>query len=283
MNRNVAGLDTEVFARTASIFSTKRATLAPETVKVVAHEIVYRLAKSPMPLEGLDVPPISAESLAEFCDALILLDPGKALRFIEDRRAEGMSLPGVYLGYISGGARHLGERWDRDELSFVQVTTGTGHLYALMRALRDEISFAKRKFDDRRVALFATVPGEDHGIGITVAADLFRQAGWEIDLETGTDHDDLVAHVKQTHPHIIGLSLSSEQRLGALVRLVVATRLLVPDAIIGVAPSSSVDANRLKKLVDIDLVFSDAQSAFRELDRLVRLHSAQLPKLSNIV
>lgn len=92
--------------------------------------------------------------LATFCDALILPDPDTALRFIEDRRAEGMTLTGVYLGYISGGARCLGERWERDELSFLQVTCGSGHLYALMRALRSEISLAHRKFDGRRVALF---------------------------------------------------------------------------------------------------------------------------------
>lgn len=208
-----------------------------------------------------------------FCDALILSDPRTALRFVEDRRAEGMSVAGVYIGYISGGARCLGERWDRDELSFLQVTCGTGHLYALMRALRSENSMGQSKFDNRRVALFATVPGEDHGIGITIAADLFRQAGWEIDLETSTEHDELVAHVDLTRPHVIGLSLSTEERLGALVRLVVALRLVVPDAIIGVAPSSSVDAERLRALVDIDLVFSDAPSAFRELDRLIRLRS----------
>lgn len=182
-----------------------------------------------------------------------------------------MSLPGVYLGYTAAGARRLGERWDRDELCFLQVICGTGHLYALMRALRSEISFAHCKFDNRRVALFATVPGEDHGIGITVAADLFREAGWEIDLETGTEHDELVSHMERTHPHIIGLSLSTEQRLDALVGLVVAVCLLVPDAIIGVAPSSSVDSELLHDLADIDLVFSDAPSAFRELGRLIGL------------
>lgn len=271
MTRNLAVLNNEVFARTTSIFSTKRATLAPDAVEAVANDIVRRLSHYTMQVPEFDVPQINEESLAAFCDALILTDPNSALRFIEDRRADGLSLPGVYLGYISGGARCLGERWERDELSFLQVTCGTGHLYALMRALRSEISFGHRRFDSRRVALFATVPGEDHGIGITVAADLFREAGWEIDLETGTDHDELIAHVEETHPHVIGLSLSTEERLAALVRLVVAIRLVVPGAIIGVAPSSSVDAKRLHDLVDIDLVFSDAPSAFRELDRLIRL------------
>lgn len=273
MKRNLASLDIDVFARTASIFSAKRATLAPEAVEVVAGDIVRRLAQSTTGTPNFDVPPIPEESLDAFCDALILPDPDAALHFIEDRRAEGISLPGVYLGYISGGARCLGERWERDELSFLQVTCGTGHLYALMRALRSEISFASRKFDNRRVALFATVPGEEHGVGITVAADLFREAGWEIDLETGTEHDELVAHVEKTRPHIIGLSLSTKHRLDALVRLVVALRLVVPGAIVGVAASASVDAEHLRDLVDIDLVFSDAPSAFRELDRLMRLRA----------
>jgi MerR family transcriptional regulator, light-induced transcriptional regulator len=273
MKTQLAVRDAEVFARTASIFSTKRATLAPEAVEAVASEIVRRLAQSAKQVPDFDVPQISEESVSAFCDALIMPDPDAALRFIEDRRAEGLSRQGVYLGYITGGARCLGVRWERDQLSFLQVTCGTGHLYALMRALRSEISFAHRKFDSRRVALFATVPGEDHGIGITVAADMFREMGWEIDLETGTDHDELIAHVEQTLPQIIGISLSTEHRLPALVRLVVAMRLVIPNAVIGVAPGSSVDAQRLHNLVDIDLIFADAPSACRELDRLIRLRA----------
>ena len=53
--------------------------------------------------------------------------------------------------------------------------------------------------------------------------------------------------------------------------LVVAMRLVVPEAIIGVAPSATVDAKRLRTLADIDLIFTDAPSAYRELDRLIRL------------
>lgn len=273
MEDRQGAFDTEVFARTTTIFAAKRAVLAPEAVEAVASDIVRRLAQPRLPEPIFDVPEIDKDSISAFCDALIQIEPHAALRFIEDRRAEGMTRKGVYLGYITGGARCLGERWERDQLSFLQVTQGTGHLYALMRALRSELPFMHRKFDRRRVALFATVPGEDHGIGITVAADLFREAGWEIDLETGTDHDELVARVEDTEPHIIGLSLSTEHRLAALVRLVVAMRLVVPDAIIGVAPSSSVDAKRLQELADIDLVFTDAPSAQRELDRLMRLRA----------
>ena len=276
MKRGLDLLDTEVFARSTSIFSIKRSVLAPEAVQALAGDIVRRLAQSAARFPDFDIPPLGDEAMAAFCDTLIQPDPDAALRFIQDRRSEGTTRPGVYLGYISGGARCLGQRWERDELSFLQVTCGTGHLYALMRALRSEIPVARRKFDSLRVALFATVPGEDHGIGITVAADLFRQEGWEIGLETGTDHEGLIAHIEHTQPHIIGLSLSTEQRLDALVRLVVAIRLVLPDAIIGVAPSTSVDATRLRDLVDIDLVFSDAATSFQELERILRLRTVHI-------
>ena len=198
-------------------------------------------------------------------------EPDAALRFIEDRRAEGVTRYDIYLGYIGAAARCLGERWDEDRLSFFEVTTGTGHLYALMRALRAEQPSSLSSFDTRRCALFTTVPGEDHGLGITVAADLFREAGWEIDLQTDTDYDGLIAHIECTEPHIIGLSLSSAGRLDALVRLVVAMRIVMPNAIIGVAPGRGLDAEMVRDLVDIDLVFEDAPSAFDELERLIRL------------
>jgi len=266
-----ASFDTELVARTASLFAEKRSTFPPGAVEALAKDIVHRLARMAPRSPAIDPQPVSEDSIAAFCDALVQPQPHPALRFIENRRAEGVTRETVYLGYIPGAARCLGERWDADLVSFFQVTYGTGHLYALMRALRAEDPHAGLSPDHRRCALFATVPGEQHGLGVTVAAELFEDAGWDIDLRIGDAHDDLVAHVEHTRPHVIGLSLSTEQRLEALVRLVVALRIAVPRAIIGVAPGGHLDVRRITGLVDIDLVFSDARSARRELDRLVRL------------
>jgi len=271
MGKPQASFDAEIYARTASLFASKRSVLAPDAVESLASDIVRRLARGGSRGAAMDGVGLGDASVETFCDALIEPGATAALRFIEARRAEGVTRQGVYLGYIVEAARCLGRRWDEDRVSFMEVTIGTGHLYALMRALRVEADAGRPAFDGRRCALFATVPGETHGIGITVAADLFREAGWEIDLRTGVDHDALVAHVEATEPHIVGLSLSTELRLDALVRLVVALRLVVPHAIIGVAPSACVDAARLHERVDIDCVFGDATSACAELERLVRL------------
>lgn len=267
MSKLGVAFDAETFTRTASKFAVKRDALARDEIEALASDVVRRLVSA-----ARRAPPgkdISDDSVNAFCDALVQPGPEAALRFIEDRRDEGLTRQGVYLGYIGAAARCLGEQWDEGRLSFFQVTTGTGHLYALMRSLRAEQS-PTGVFDTRRYALFATVPGEDHGIGITVAADLFRDAGWEIDLQIGAAFDELIASVAQTEPQIIGLSLSTERHMKTLVQLVVAMRIECPRAIIGVAAGAGLDATKVRQIADIDLLFDDAHSARVELDRLVQ-------------
>jgi methanogenic corrinoid protein MtbC1 len=266
-------IDSEAFVRTASLFVAKRKTLGPAAVEALAYDIVARVARSARFFPRYDDVVVCEASLSDFCDALVNPAPDAALQFIEQLRSEGTTREEIYLGYIAAAARELGERWTRDRVSFMQVTVGTGHLYALMRAIRADPLTTRPSSDTRRSALFATVPGEQHGIGITIAAHLFREAGWEIDLQISTDHDCLVARTESTCPAVIGLSLSTEQQLEGLVRLVVAMRIVQPHAIIGVAPGSSLDKNTITGLADIDMVFEDARAALRDLDRLIRLRS----------
>jgi len=264
-------IDPQVFVRTASLFATKREVLPADAVRRLANDIVRRLAQSAEKVPAEEVPPVDPEIISAFCDTLIGSDPAAALAFIDARRAEGLTRHGVYAGYIGAAARELGDRWDEDQVSIIDVTVGTGRLYALMRAIRAEGSFGRPEPDARRKALFATVPGEDHGLGITMAADMFREAGWQIDLQTETDHDNLLTHIETTSPGVIGLSLSTEHRLEQLMRLVVAIRIAMPESILGVAPGASLDAGRLTRLVDIDLIFTDVASARTDLDNKLGL------------
>lgn len=264
-------LDPEVFLRAATRFAARRGMVDRSAVEALASDIVAGLAGTATRATGFEDPVIDEDSLASFCDALVQPDPDAALAFVAGLRAAGMTRHGVYLGYVGAAARRLGEGWDTGRLSFAQVTIGTGHLYALMRALRAEGPAAGTAYDARRHALFATVPGETHGIGITMAADLFSEAGWEIDLQIGKDHDTLVARVTGARPQIVGLSLSTDRRLDDLIRLVVALRMAVPRAIVGVAPGSALCDRTITDLADVDLLFRDAAEACADLDRLIRL------------
>jgi methanogenic corrinoid protein MtbC1 len=266
-------IDTDTFVRTASRFALKRDAFAPDAVEMLASDIVRRLSRAAARAPRFEDPVVSEDSIAAFCAALVQPEPAPALDFIRRQRDAGLTRQGVYLGFVGAAARRLGEGWDAGDLSFAEVTIGTGHLYALMRALRAEGPPAGLAFDARRHALFATVPGETHGIGITMAADLFREAGWEIDLQVGRCHDGLLARVEGEQPDIVGLSLSTDHRLADLVRLVVGLRLVVPHAIVGVAPGADLDDDQITEIVDIDLLFHDARTACADLDRLIRVRS----------
>lgn len=269
MTGQAAALDVEIFARTALRFAAKRRTLAPEAVETLTGDIVRQLTRLSPPAPCADPAAFAEADLHIFCAALLEPQPDAALRFIHARRAEGVTRHDVYLHYIGAAAAQLGRDWDCNRLSLSEVTIGTGHLYALMRALRAEASSAGPAFDLRKTALFAAVPGEDHSIGITIAADLFREAGWDIDLQTVTDHDGLLARAERTRPRVVGLSLSTEGRLPALARLVVALRLTLPQAVIGVAPAATLDAARVEGLLDVDLVLHGADTARADLERLI--------------
>ncbi|ROT98105.1 cobalamin B12-binding domain-containing protein [Histidinibacterium lentulum] len=263
-------IDAEVFARSTTLFDLKRTVLAPEAIAALASDIVRGLAQGGLARPAAALPDIDESESAAFCARLIEPDPDGALRFIADRRAEGLSRRDVYLGYVGAAARKLGADWEADRLSFAQVTIGTGHLYALMRALKTEGGTGPQEVALRKHALFATVPRETHGIGITVAAEVFRGEGWEIDLEIGLDHDGIIAAARQTRAQVIGLSLSTEERLQDLIRLVLGLRLVVPGAIIGVATGDAFDDDKVAMFADIDLLFADAPTACADLERLIR-------------
>jgi methanogenic corrinoid protein MtbC1 len=273
MARQDVHIDADTFVRTASRFALKRQAFDPDAVEILAHDIVRCLSRAASRAPRFEDPVVTDDSIAALCDALVQPDPAAALEFIRRKRDAGLTRQGVYLGYVGAAARRLGEGWETGAFSFTQVTIGTGHLYALMRSLRAEGPPAGLPFDARRHALFATVPGETHGIGITMAADLFREAGWEIDLQVGCSHDCLLERVGREQPDIVGLSLSTDQRLPDLVRLVVGLRLAVPHAIVGVAPAADLDDHQITEIVDIDLLFHDARTACADLDRLIRVRS----------
>jgi len=263
--------DPTAFEQTASLFLAKREHFGVDAIEGLAREIVERLANAALASERAAPAEVDPNDLLAFCAVLLEPTSDAALAFITQRRKQGLARQDVYLGYVNGAAKWLGEQWDEDRLSSLQVTVATGHLYALLRSMRSDRPLGGYVADNQRTALFATVPGESHGLGITVAADLFRDAGWDIDLQVGRDHDTLLEHIEQRKPSAIGVSLSTDQRIDALIRLVVAIRLTVPHAILGVAPPEDLDDDALRRLVDIDLVFRDAASACTDLERIMRL------------
>jgi methanogenic corrinoid protein MtbC1 len=263
----MAGLDGErdwfkhdVYRRTAAEIMLLKSRLPGDSVAVLAREVLSRLAAR-LP-EGAALPRrASASEIEQLCTCLISDDNRAGRAFVEAIRAEGATPEEVYLAYLAAAARRLGEWWEADQVSFVQVTIGTGRIYAIMRTLAP--LFETPAAAQHRAAVFAAVPGDSHTLGVTMAADLFRRHGWNIALKVGLPHEDLVEEIEATGHHLIGLSAAGRHSASALVRLVVALRIACPQALIVICGHVVADAGDLIGLLGVDGAASDLPEAER--------------------
>lgn len=262
-----AGLyfDNEARARAHEAVSLRQQKLPEDALRVLAQEVIARLASRCTVAE----PDLSAPTDGDIeflADALISDEPDAGLSFVLDLRRQDISRDVVYLGYIAGAARCLGERWVSDEIPFTDVNLAAGRLYIIMRALRP--TFITEVTQGTGIVLFASAPGEDHTLGVTMAADMFRERGWQIDLHTGLDHDELVEIAARGRYSIIGLSASSNRMIVPLTRLIASFRLTCPASAVLVSGELTTIEPDLAKIVDADSVVTDTPSAILEMKRL---------------
>ncbi|GLS88770.1 hypothetical protein GCM10010873_37440 [Cypionkella aquatica] len=247
--------------------------LPQATLTTLAAEVVSRVANN-LRLDVLpDLQPCPDE-IDMLCNALLSDDPHEAASFIESAQLKGSSYETLCLLYLSVAARRLGEWWETDEVSFYRVTIAAGRIYAILRILRRERPTAAPNL--LRAATFASVPGENHTLGITIASDLARERGWDIELMVGLSHDALVEKLEHRQPVLIGLSASGKRSLPALTRLIVALRIHNPGARILVCGQIAASNLTLVGVTGADAAAADFDSALAHMDRLLNLPTNRL-------
>ncbi|NNL19234.1 MAG: cobalamin B12-binding domain-containing protein [Boseongicola sp.] len=235
---------------------TLKSQLPEDSVESLAREVIRRLAKR----DGtLTVNSPSDEVIERLCDVLLSDDDHAGADFIQKIEADGATIEVVYLEYLARAARMLGLWWEEDKISFMSVTLGTSRMFAIMRGLNGR--FSASQSTQKRKALFASVPGETHTLGVRLAADLFRRDGWEIGLKLGASHDELVESVEASDAVLIGLSAAGQHSIAALSQLVVALRISKPSAKIIVSGNSAVVAAETVLLLGVDGIAQDVQAA----------------------
>lgn len=234
--------------------------LPEATVVSLAREVLRRFS------EQSATPVFEPDEVERLSIALIDADPDKAAQFIENQYDRGIKVQDFYLRLLSPAARMLGEWWDDDKVSFTQVTIGTGRIYAIMRSLR--IRFEQTDLPVAKTAFFASVPDETHLLGVKMAADLFRQRGWQIDVEVGLDHDSLIARIISSRHRLIGVSAGGLHALPTLARLILALRVSVPGVRILVSGNIVAEATDSLRLMQPDAMTEDFDEAFAALERL---------------
>jgi len=128
--------------------------------------------------------------------------------FLEHLLRRGISESRVLLELLHPAAGRLGEDWDMDRCSFLEVAVGAGRLQRLVRSLtrRDHLRTAPPRAERPRV-LLASSSQQQHTLGLLMVAEFFRKAHWRVDIGAPLRPERASDRVRDQHFHVVGLSI----------------------------------------------------------------------------
>ncbi|MCR8825190.1 cobalamin B12-binding domain-containing protein [Pseudosulfitobacter koreensis] len=255
-------LEYRVYERSQANILRLKERLPEDTVLSLAREVIRRVASKGQKIEYATLVTSDAD-LEKLCRELLSDDPKAAVEMIAGLRAEGVSSEQIYLKYLAGAARMLGEWWEQDKASFSQVTTASTRMLAIMRGMRH--LFEPAATAQTKSAVFASVPGEDHTLGVKMAADLFRKEGWDISLKLGLKHDALVAEIEREPKGIVGLSMSGRHSIEKLSKLVIALHICCPQAYLLVSGQDVEETRPTLALMGFDGIAGSVEEAREQM------------------
>jgi MerR family transcriptional regulator, light-induced transcriptional regulator len=180
-------------------------------------KIVLALRSAPRPKAAPPNEQPAPNAVEQFSALAIGNDDGAAFAFVEGLLAEGRTVETIFLDLLAPAARKLGELWESDAADFGTVTLGVGRLQMVMRRLGDR--FAEEAGAARHAGesvLLTIIPGEQHSFGLSMVAEFFRRAGWNLCTGPFASHQELTSLVHNHWFDIVGFSVSSDRRLDEL-------------------------------------------------------------------
>jgi methanogenic corrinoid protein MtbC1 len=191
--------------------------------KAVEYEIIPRLMLAHRVPEECASHPLTArqsvtpEDVAVFAE-LVLHEDDRAVRdCVIALRDRGVPIEAIFLDLLSPVARHLGEMWERDLCTFTEVTVGLGRLQKVLRensAAFGQFNHIGRSEQGRRILLLPC-PGEQHTFGLSLVAELFHRAGWDV-VTCFLATDAAAVMVQKDWYDVVGFSLGSESGVAKL-------------------------------------------------------------------
>lgn len=268
-SRQAIDLDRDAYESADAALRLVSERLPEDRIAGLAREVVRRLAFR-MPGNRITSDQPTAAEIDRFCTALMASDGRAANQIILRAKRDGANVHGLYLGYIAGASRRLGAMWEADELSFMDVSLGTGRLYRIVRGLRHAIAPVLLEGRTHMPALFVLTPGETHTLGVEIAADLFRRDGGDVDVCIGMSHDEVLALADERHYGAVVLVANSDSVIEPLLRIGLALRISQPLTPFALAGNVVDEMPEVQQMVGAEMVISDIQAGILELRKLTK-------------
>jgi methanogenic corrinoid protein MtbC1 len=227
----------------------------------------------------VSLPPIRTTQPAVFDDAAIRAFASQVLIHEVDVLSETVNgyldqdvAPEVlFIQLIAPAARELGEKWNRDECDFVDVTMGLWRLQSLLRTIAVWAPPSPGWNLRTNKALFTTMPNDQHSLGALIISECFQRAGWDVETLIEPEQSDILQALSATSYDLVGLTVTTDFSIAAVPKLLTAMRSVSCNpnlAIMIGGPALGYDPGRAREL-GADGTAPDAEAALKMADELV--------------
>lgn len=198
-----------------------RPTLQPvavvRTIKTqIIPKIVLALRSAPIAKPAQSTEQTVPSEVEIFAALALGADDGAAYAYVVDLQTKGATVESIFLDLLAPAARQLGAQWESDTTDFASVTLGVGRLQLIMHRLGDSFVEEARDSHSGESALLTIIPGDQHSFGLSMVAEFFRRAGWNLCTGPFSSHQELTSLVHNHWFDIVGFSISSDRRLDEL-------------------------------------------------------------------
>lgn len=146
----------------------------------------------------------------DFVAQTMIDDPDAAVDYVRHLLTSGVTFQDVLLDLLAPAARILGERWEQDSASFVEVALGMARMHRILREFDGVPAHLWSTAGDGRHVLLLPTPGEQHTFGLRLVQEFLLRESWTVTNHYADDLEELSKVLRSDHFDVVGISLSGE-------------------------------------------------------------------------
>ena len=247
-----------------------------QLTQFIRRQVIPRLAVAHGLPQKTDQPPVvvqkpSPEALKALADLAMREEFSAVVAYVEALVDRGVPIEDAYLQWLAPAARQMGCDWESDRTDFSSVTIGMWKLQQAMHALSDTFLKNAATVKSARRILLASVPGDQHTMGLFMASEFFRRGGWDVWSELPSDYEDIVDKARGEWFDLIGLSVGVDHKLDALTHAISALRRASRNADVLIMLGGPILASNpeIAVAVGADFTAGDARCAVTKAEKAV--------------
>lgn len=210
-------------------------------------------------------------AIREFADQVLAHEVNALADIIIGHLDREVAPETLFIQLIAPTARELGEKWNRDECDFVDVTMGLWRLQLLLRTIAVWAPPPDGWALKTHRALFTTMPRDQHSLGTLMIGECFQRAGWDVETLIEPEQSEILLALGSSSFDVVGLTVTTDFYIADVPKLLTAMRSVSCNpklAIMIGGPALGYDPELARKL-GADGTAADAAAALALADELV--------------